>query len=164
MGNTIDQNFSYRAALEDIKATYHRQSERFLISRDIAKTILTSASVIVSVFGAFSSFREIISQPSLLKLSMIIAAGVFFALLVLTCVSLLFPSSFMGPIKASQETYEKEVFDKNEKDTILIFFSAYLNAVNKNEPKIRTRNKWVWTAGILLILVVVCLLAYTVII
>lgn len=163
MDTADDKNYSFRAALDDIKTTFARQSERILISREIAKTILTSASVIVSVLGAFASFRESDALPSSWQLVMLISASILFALLVLTCVYLLLPAPFLGPIKATKETYENEVFDKTEKDTLLILFSAYLNVVQLNEPIIKARNKWTWISGVLLILIVICLMVYIII-
>jgi ABC-type nickel/cobalt efflux system permease component RcnA len=160
MSKETDENFSYRASLEDIKANYLRQSDRMMMSRDIAKTILTSATVIVSVLGAFTAYRNETVSFSPFQLIFIITAALLFTVLVLICVYLLLPAPFMGPIKADQETYETQVFGKNEQDTLLILFSAYLNVVNLNARTIETRNTWTKIAGVLLVLLVGCLMLF----
>lgn len=157
-GLLMDDNFDVKKSLEEITKQYDIQIEQIKMGRDIAKTILSSVSIIVSFVGSLTTLKESYITQAHLHNWLLVFSGLLFASLIIICVRLLLPVRLFGPIESSKKVYEEYVLGKNERETLLIIFSGYLNSIEKNEPKIKKRTLLIWIAGTLMILIVFCMI------
>ena len=163
MGTDDESLFSITTAVEDVKNTFMRQVDRVEMGREIAKTFLGSVSVIVSVLGAFTAYRDATIQNTLFHNLLFILTGILFIVLIIVCIKLLLPAKFLGPVNATIECYQKEILGKNEKDTLLKYLSSYLNVIEINEKVIKDRNVSATIAGVLMIFIVACMVSFIIV-
>ncbi len=160
----VDDLFSIRTAVEDVKAAFERQLERVQTGREIGKTILSSVSVIISILGASSVLVESAPNSPTSRSVLLIIAGIAFVSLICVCVALLLPSKFMAPIESTVEVYEAEIIGKSERDVMLKMLSSYINVVDINEKSLKNRLFLTRLAGVLMVIVVICMMGTLVIV
>jgi uncharacterized membrane protein len=154
----MDDNIDIKVSLDEAKACHLRQSRQIEITRDIAKTILGSVTIFVSVVGSLTSIRGTSPSNTSFYNWVVGIAAFLFVVMIVFCMRLLLPEKFIGPVDSQAKVYEEAFFDKDERTVLLKMFSGYLNAVQLNDPIIAKRNRDTVLMGGLMIGIVVCMI------
>lgn len=154
----MEENIDLKLSIDELRGLFNRQYSIISITRDIAKTILGSTSVIVSIVITLTTIRQTSLENIEIYNIVALIAGVLFILLIGITVYLLMPSPLLGPIKPSAAVLENFYVDKPSRAVMLQLISAYLNIIGVNEKTIKKRNIETWVMGVLMMLIILCMI------
>lgn len=157
------ENLDLHISLDEMKALFKRQEERYSTGRDISKSYLVFLAAMLSIVFSITSLKnpELFTRPSIL-----ICLGILVIILMLLTYNLIVlvrPTKFSGPIKPTREVIEKYYFDKDDRCVLAQIISSYVNVIEMNESEILKRDKIVERGGWLVILAVLAVITLFVI-
>lgn len=154
----MTDNFDLLVSTEEMQAVLKRQYDGMDAIKATARSILSAASLITALLGAFQIFTARI-DPAYQGLYPygILAALVLYIGLIAGCAMALMPVTMKGPIAANWPELSAQFVGKADREIMKVRLSGLLNAIELNAPLLR-KMRWVTVlAGILLVIEVVLL-------
>ena len=123
--------------INEAENKYARQVESIRSLQSSAGTIFGSSSLIVSLISLF----QILDQPpapnqKIPFILLLIAIGGLYLWLVFTCLRVLRPVEYLGPVEISYQAYENYLKGKSEEKLLDIKLRLYIRAIESNNPVI----------------------------
>jgi hypothetical protein len=146
--------------LEEIKRDLENQRGSFDTIKANVRSVLSSASLIISLVGALQLATARI-DPAWIWLywgGLILAAALYVVLLVVCCMALM-PVRVYAPIAAEWNYLTTAYKDISEKDSRLKQMSSTLNVIDKNAPLLNKLARLQIAALILLPIIVIVILS-----
>jgi len=136
-----NDNYDFTTMLEEAQKYYDAQIRSFDVLRDHGKTVLGTASVLVSLFAIFGT-TNLSNQNSIFYALIIASIAVLYGWLMFKSLLASIPKNIHYPIDATEQEYAKAYLNKNKKDIIKQRIANYLNIIEKNEKFLAERRAW----------------------
>lgn len=146
-------------SIEEMQRSLKSQFEGIDAIKSTARTVFGASSLIVSLLAALQlAIPRII--PNLLAAYQIgvVLALILYAFQVTICIYVLLPISVSGPVQADWDVLYNAFSGDSKVEVMRMRLSAYLNAIELNEPKIQELKKITTVASVILPIIVVILL------
>lgn len=156
-------NYDVKVALEEAKLSLEKQFEGVVVFRDGCKTILGSASLVVTVVGSIQTLRQATPINTEWFNAILVISLILFGLVVAGCIWVISPKPLKTPIKPTWEEYQSTFFGKEERDILKQSLSSYINAIELNNPMINRASIVTKLTGLGFILTVAGMIGLTVI-
>jgi hypothetical protein len=157
----MNNDFRYlEIPLAEIQRDLNLQIGSFDVIKTTVRSVLSSASLIVSLVGALQLVTARIAPAwlCLYQTGVILTAVLYVALIVL-CIAALWPVSVWSPLKPEWDNLVTTFIDLNEEEIISKHLSSVLSAIEKNKPLLKSYVRLQMAALILLPIIVVILLS-----
>lgn len=148
-----------QAALDEVEKAYTNQLSSMDAIKSTTRSILSSASLIVSLISTLQLFTSKVAPEWLIWYRAGVGLIAFlYIILILLCIIVLVPTNMFGPVslnwKVLVETFDK----KKEKDVIDMRVSALINAIDLNRPNVRRASRLTLVTCIILPIIVITLI------
>jgi len=120
--------------ISEAENKYARQVDSIQALKDSAGTIFSASSLIVSLISLF----QILDKPpapgreSVFITVLVVIAGLYLWL-VITCLNVLRPSEYHGPVEISYQTYEGHFQGKSLENLLDMKLRLYIRAIETND-------------------------------
>lgn len=153
-----------RLAVEEMKATLDRQFEGIQSIKNTSRIVFGTSSLIISLMSTFQIVYPIIPSEytSFFNLG-VVTSLIGYVVMITCCLYVLLPKRIFEPIKPNWETLIALFVDQSEQDIYRNKLSAYLNAIELNEPIIARHRILTMISSAILVLIVIVLLSLTLI-
>ena len=121
--------------ISEAENKYARQVESIRSLQNSAGTIFGASSLIVSLISLF----QILDQPpapqhELVFILLLAVTGGLYLWLVFTCLKVLRPTKYQGPVEITYPTYENYFKGKSEEKLLDMKLKLYIRAIENNDP------------------------------
>jgi len=141
----------YETSIEEARSQLNRQFESVDALREIARTLLSSASLVFAFLGVFQLVFTPSKPPYTVWHGFVLSAIVaLYVSLVVICVVVVSPAGMNGPIEPTWETLYSAFVSRSGVELLRMQLSAYLNAIALNDKTISRRQRLTVIAGALL--------------
>jgi hypothetical protein len=151
-------------AVDEAKSYYKSQDKAIDSIKTTARTIFSSASLVVSLLGASQIFAAqpqpgASAAPSPWFNYAIIAVVASYVIAMIFSLRTQLPVEFITPIKMDLEVIDADLVGKSKEDVQKQQLVNYLNAIENNRETIKQRKRWVKISATSFIITVVILLS-----
>ncbi|BCY18653.1 hypothetical protein hrd7_25020 [Leptolinea sp. HRD-7] len=155
----MNENFGLKTSLHEVETSFLRTLDGISKTKATARSILSSASLIVALLSGLQIMTIKIHQDYIVlyQAGILVVFFLYFLLIVL-CLLALRPVKTLSPIELKWETLSEAFVGKNEREVLEMQLSCYLNVIHKNAAICDGINRITIWAGWLLGLIVGILL------
>lgn len=126
-------NYDIRVSNDFMEKELNQQYETLTIFRDIAKSVFSLSSIIFTIFGISQVFSNEINADFLyLYIFLIVLEIIAYAVMIVTSISVIFPSKIHGPIIPNWENLKHAFLGKDERYIEKKKLVQYLAAIDNN--------------------------------
>ncbi len=153
----IDNILGYKIAISEMQYRLEEQYRSINAFKSTTQQIFATASLVVGLGGSLQLFNVYVSESYYVLYNWLILIAVgFYLLLILTCITALFPVKVKGPTPSDNEQlYIRFIWRTDEKDILRQQLDNYVAAINANEPIIQKRRRLAIITTVLLPIIVV---------
>jgi len=128
----------YQVGVDEMKVLYRLQIEGFDITKDRAKAVLRTSSIVVALFGALQLINVQIAQEWLwLYNGVLISAASLYLIVISLCLLALESVDLDFPVADSWDNiYDHFASQENDLDVTKTLLAAYLGVINENKPRV----------------------------
>lgn len=149
----------YKTAIDEMKAFLNVLDQSLQASKNTARQVLGSASLVIALFGTLQMFIEPPQWASCYWL-LLATIGLMYILLILSCCYVISPARTYTPIKADwNEIYYSFIQVEDERSLLRKQLSSYLNVIDLNRHEINQRAIVSVVSVILLAIVIIALIS-----
>ena len=143
-----------RLALEEMRMLYEQRFESSDALDKKAGTLLSSASLVLSIVTTLQLTQSGPDQPWFYWFGLFLAFGLYIGMITLTVIAIT-PKTYTTPIKADWNVLDQRLFQNDEQHALLNLIKAYMDRNNASKTIIKRKaNQIRWAGGLLAIIVV----------
>lgn len=128
-----DVNIDLKIAIEQAKFALQEQYDSVKNIKDHQKSLLSSVSIIIAVFGLI---LKNLNNEIIVSLPEISVIGFLFLIIIFIYSFSIMPINLLTPIKMDYEIFEKIIFNKPEKKILENLLHNYIEVLELNSAKI----------------------------
>ena len=151
----MNTNYDVETMLNETERKIVRQNESVDSIKNHAKTLFGGLSIFLPIFSSVQLFSGKENEIPCIYLISIALMGVGYVWLLILMLKILSPDKYYGPIIMEKERLSEAFMNKQEREVILMKFSANLNAIRLNIPTLLRKHKMLKQANIIFAITII---------